>query len=238
MRINEFTTEKSIHKSAGLNVEPTDPRHPLYVNSIHRYTGPASGLIADALHRMYRGKKFKLNQMIKTDIQMLDDIMYNHPIPSNIVVYHGAKESPLRLWEKHKVPLNKSIFILLPAFTSTSTSRNKAYSNFALPDVFKFQGKKFIQRAGLKINVPTGTPGLSVKQYSRFSDENEILLGRGCVLQVGANLHGRPITNSLSLPSPAEFPCKVIDVRPQELGFNENDAHLEEDTEFKFLGVA
>jgi hypothetical protein len=230
MRINEFITEKSIHKRAGLNVEPTDPRHPLYVNSIERYTGVASGRIADALHRMYRGKKFKLNQMIKTDIQMLDDIMYNHPIPSNIVVYHGVKESPLRLWEQHKVPLNKSIFILLPAFTSTSTSRNMAYSNFALTDLFVFQGKKFIQRAYLKINVPAGTPGLSVKKYSEYKREDEVLLGRGCVLQVGANL--------LSYPRPAEFPCKVIDVRPQELGFNENDTHLEEDTEFKFLGVA
>ena len=118
--------------------------------------------------------------------------------------------------------------------------------SFARFDKIKIQGKTFQQKPFLKINAPASTPALSVKQYSNYKHEDEILLGRGCVLEVQASLAGNSTATTTKDNSKyyagklevAEFPCKVVDVRPQELGFNEDDTHLEEDSEFKFLGVA
>ena len=88
----------------------------------------------------------------------------------------------------------------------------------------------------LAIEVPAGTPALSVKNFSSFPQEKEVLLGRGCVLKVKANV--RDIT-AYHGPNPyCIFMSKIVDVRPQELGFTESEPIAEDDSEFKFLGVA
>ena len=72
--------------------------------------------------KFYKNNKFTMDNATLDDIRMLDDIMENNPIKNDITVYHGAKESPFRLWRKYRAPLDKPVLTHWPAFISTSTS--------------------------------------------------------------------------------------------------------------------
>lgn len=223
MKIKELF-EASPHKINALDVEPSDPRHPLYKSAIQDYTGSYSKGIANALHKMYRGKKFKVSDLTKEQIQMLDDIMYNHPLKQNMTVYHGLKENPWRIWKKYNVPTDKSVIVHLPAFTSTST-KISASENFAYHDTVRMNDKDYSFSSILKISVPAGTPGISVKKYSQFPNEDEILLSRGVNLQIMPNPFPRGYYRV--------WICKILSVTPTE-HFDEN-IDLAEESEFQFI---
>ena len=226
-------TSKESHAANKLDVEPADPRYKLYIDAIQNYTLASKG-VSNLLHNMYRNNKFKTNKFIKQRIEMLDDIMYNHPLKTNLTLYHGLKENPLRIWIKYKVPFNKSVIVHMPGFTSTSTVVNKGIQfakidKFLSNDADKVKYSEFIKydrkRSVLKMNVPAGTPGLSVKKYSFYPDENEILLGRGINLQIYPN----PSFHFSCLM----WDCNVLSVTPKE-HFNEN-VELAEESEFQFV---
>lgn len=226
MKYQEIVESIRAHNVNKLDIKPDDPRYNLYTKVINQYTGADSRTIANTLHKMYRNRKFKPDQFTKEQIQMLDDIMYNHPLKTNLTVYHGLKETPLRIWFNYKVPLNKSVIVHMPAFTSTSTNFRKALS-FAsmdlLENILQYHGPKYNV---LKIQVPAGTPGLSVKKYSNYKHEDEILLGRGVNLQINPN---PKIKGDMLLI----WDCKVLSVSPVE--HFEESVEVNEESEFQFV---
>lgn len=199
MLIKEVVDPHILNK---IDINPDDPRYPMYRDTIEKYTS-YSGNISDLLHKMYRGNAVpNANNLNLEEIKMLDDIMYHHPIKRSITVYHGARESPFRLWYKHRVQLNQPVLEHFPAYISTSTDFDTA-SNFAridefvTGDIMKYirRNKKDVinneivdnsvpTRNILKIRVPKGTPGLSIESMTEFPGEDEILLGRGLEIQI------------------------------------------------------
>lgn len=236
MRYKEIIEASGAHAINKLDIDPSDLRYDLYKKSIRDYTSTLTSLdIATLLHTMYRNNNFKAPQYQKKQIQMLDDIMYNHPLKTNLTLYHGLKENPLRVWIKYKVPFNKSVIVHMPAFTSTSTDIKKAigfskYDNFlygkAAKDEYSKINKYNDKRSVLKMSVPAGTPGLSIKKYSIYPNEDEILLGRGINLQISPN-------PKISGNYPLIWNCKVLNATPKE-HFNEN-VELDEESEFEFV---
>jgi len=195
MLIKEVVDPHILNK---IDIKPDDPRYPMYRDTIEKYTSD-SGNISDLLHKMYRGREVpNANNLNLEEIKMLDDIMYHHPIKRSIIVYHGARESPFRLWYKDSVPLNQPVLEHFPAYISTSTDFDTA-SIFArineivipsdITNYIRGNKKDFIDneisvnsvptRNILKIRVPKGTPGLSIESMSEHPGEDEILLGRG-----------------------------------------------------------
>lgn len=234
MRYQEIIESAREHGLNKLDIKPDDPRYNLYTKVINQYTGADSRTIANTLHNMYRNRKFKPDQFTKEQIQMLDDVMYNHPLKTNLTVYHGLRETPLRIWFNYKVPLNKSVIVHMPAFTSTSTDTRKAQS-FARADYdmyarLEILGNQKLKVLGskynvLKIPVPAGTPGLSVKNHSNFKHEDEILLGRGVNLQINPNPKIKGVI--------AYWDCKVLSVSPVE--HFEESVEVNEESEFQFI---
>jgi len=217
MRYKEIVEALGPHAINKLDINPSDLRYDLYKKSISNYTSTSLD-IAKILHKMYRNNNFKAPQYQQKEIQMLDDIMYNHPLKTNLRLYHGLKENPFRVWIKYKMPFHKSVIVHMPAFTSTSTDIKKAigFSNYDYNDM----------RSVLKMNVPAGTPGLSVRKYSQYPGENEILLGRGINLQISPN--PKNYDNYTLI-----WNCKVLSATPKE-HFNEN-VELDEESEFQFV---
>jgi hypothetical protein len=181
MLIKEVT---SPHKLNKLDIKPDDLRYPLYVPAIEKYSDSnTSRKLSNYLHQLYRNPKTS-SKKNKELTQMLDDIMFNHPIKQNVTLYHGSRESPIRIWVKYNVPANKSVTVHFPGFISSSTNKNIA-KKFGRSDFFKQTDNKYIgKRNVLIIEVPAGTPGLSVKQFSKFEAENEILLARGLDIKI------------------------------------------------------
>ena len=209
MLIKEVVDPHILNK---IDIKPDDPRYPMYRDTIEKYTSD-SGNISDLLHKMYRGNAVpNANNLNLEEIKMLDDIMYHHPIKRSIIVYHGTKYSPFRLWFKDRVPLNQPVLEHFPAYISTSTDFNtaKTFTEFdpvLIPDdvniIQYIRGSStniFIPDEDdlktittknilpfdnvLKISVPKGTPGLSVESITLHPGENEILLGRGLEIQI------------------------------------------------------
>ena len=200
MLIKEVVDPHILNK---IDIKPDDPRYQMYRDTIEKYTSD-SGNISDLLHKMYKGSTVpNANNLNIEEIKMLDDIMYHHPIKRSIIVYHGTKYSPFRLWFKDRVPLNQPVLEHFPAYISTSTDFYTA-SRFAREDeivipsditnYIRGNKKDFIDNEIsdnsittpniLKIRVPRGTPGLSVESISDHPGENEILLGRGLEIQI------------------------------------------------------
>ena len=209
--IGETQKREDPHKTHRLDIAKDDPRYDLYRNTIRGYSGTTYSDINFSLGKFYKNNKFTMYNATIDDIRMLDDIMENHPIKHDITVYHGAKESPFRLWRKYRAPLDKPVLTHWPAFISTSTSIGTAM-RFASMDVihvlpnivdyisgnsdkkrwfkkvsggpFGKLGYNFFVYNILKIRVPAGTPGLSIKEHSQVKHEDEILLGRGLEIQI------------------------------------------------------
>lgn len=240
MRYKELVEAAVAHVDNKLDIAPSDPRYTMYKKSLSGYTGSGSSVINDALHKMYRGQNFKATALLKQEIQMLDDIMLNHPLKSTLTVYHGLKESPFRIWLNYDVPLNKSVIVHLPAFTSTSTDLLRA-RGFTSPDyalLYAAVGEVGTTRSKLKnqlnkfnilkMKIAAGTPGLSVKEHSNFPDENEILLSRGINLRINPG----PVKSGNFLL----WDCEVLSVSPVE--HFEESKEVNEESEFQFVGTA
>ena len=166
-----------------LNINPYDPRYELYKDALHYHT-KSSKLLNSTLHTLYRnrmGGRIRIDDVSKDQIQMLDDIMSNHPLQKSIKVYTGVPESPLRVWDASGQPKNKPIRVHLPAYTSTSPSFGIA-AGFSRGDR-QYGGDRSI----LLLEVPAGIPGLDLSRYSEWGDEEEVLLARGLDVEIYPN---------------------------------------------------
>lgn len=224
MRAYQFISEVD-HKKIGLDIKSSDPRFPLYKASIFTHS-MSSRAVSNILHKLHRAKNPKkildtLTPNAVYQIRMLDDIMWNHPLKQRLTVYHGAKESPLRIWLTKRVPLDQPIRVHLPAYTSASTNLDRA-SGFANRDE---KLKVLMQRYApallhtkyatytryyniLEIALLPGMPALSIKQHSYHPTEDEVLLGRGVEIEIQPN----PVIDGSTIT----WDCKVVYVNPRE----------------------
>lgn len=215
MKINEVVTEAAFpkvpnkvnqrtpasHKPAKFDIAKSDLRYPLYNKSIQHYTA-GSKLINSTLHQLYRAKGHpKIGEFEKAQIQMLDDAMYNHPLKKDMTLYHGTIQSPSVIWEQSKTSKNKPVRLHMPAYTSTSTDIDQA-QDFAK----MYKGYKNI----LVIHAPAGTPGISLRAFSKYPVENEVLLARDIELEVQPN----PKVNELDYI--VQWQCTVVGYKPKE----------------------
>jgi hypothetical protein len=198
MKITEVINPHNLNK---LDIGKDDPRYELYLPTIEKYTNDATN-ISNLLHKIYHNKKFSTHELTKfpynrDEALMLDDIMYNHYIKRDITVYHGLQESPLRIWLKYKVPFDQPVTVHFPSYISTSTNENAA-RKFAISDSYLFNSllnkpvyKNLLNLVRkdnvLVLKVPAGTPGLSLKKFSRHPGEDEILLARGLNITIQPN---------------------------------------------------
>ena len=226
MRAYQFISEVD-HKKIGLDIEPSDPRFPLYKRAILKHSEASRG-VSNILHQLHRAENPKkilrrMSSGTEYQIRMLDDIMWNHPLKRQLTVYHGAKESPLRIWITKRVPLDQPIRVHLPAYTSTSTDLRQArnFSEFGdkklkvlmrqyAPALLHTKYAKYTEYYNfLKIALLPGMPALSIKQHSSHPTENEVLLGRGVEIEIQPN----PVIDDYST---IIWDCKVVYVNPRE----------------------
>lgn len=209
MRSHEFVVE-AYH---GLKIKPDDPRYKYYVDAISSYTND-SWSISDRLHRLFRGKipASSIDKFQKEVIQVLDDMMWNHPLESRIKVYHGCKESPLRVWEMSGAPMDKPLRVHLPAFTSATFAPDtaKRFSRFDSLSTTKYEydSSSYHGFNILKIIVPAGVGAVDIQSLSKFPDEEEVLLDRGLYLIIDPypeKRYGALI-----------WTCRVVDYTPRE----------------------
>lgn len=177
----------------------------LYNQSIGKYTSGQGAKWNDFLHRHYRGKfnqtDLKRYQKHITDI---DSTLAKNTLKQDYVLYTGLKESPADAFKLYNHPRTTPIPVHLPAYTSTTTSWDVAkkftaeiYGNEYKADVEKTRraGHELLSPTGkklrnaptrnaffldiLRIFVPAGSTGGSVRNLSRYDHEYEILLPRG-----------------------------------------------------------
>jgi len=160
MRASEFIPE-GIHKD--LAIDPNDPAaEPLYYHTL------SSKTINDILHKHYRGQaKINPKSAEGKHIKKIDKILAKFILNKTAKVYTGIPVSVQHAYEKYKADRSKPIRLHLPAYTSTSTSLSQAM-------IFARESNNI-----LMIELPVGTPAVSVKKISAYDYEKEVLLPRG-----------------------------------------------------------
>jgi len=147
--------------------------------SVRGYT-LSSREVNDTLHKHYRGKK-KINRnkgYVGGHIEKLDAILAKFKLSKPGTVYSGIPESIEQAYEKYQADRSKPIRLHLPAYTSTSTSLSVAI-RFA-----KVSGTTYLGKHILMIELPIGTPAVSIKALSFHKSESEVLLPRGMNIEV------------------------------------------------------
>jgi len=165
---------EDIHKDTYIRKDDYDKADP-----VRDYTDQSSD-INDALHKHYRGKK-EINRnkgWIGGHIEKLDTILAKFKLSKPATVYSGIPESIEQAYEKYQADRSKPIRLHLPAYTSTSTSLSVA-KGYA-----KVSGSTYSGEHILMIELPIGTPAVSVKSVSNYKEENEVLLPRGMNIEV------------------------------------------------------
>jgi len=141
-------------------------------NSVRVYTVHSTD-INNALHKHYRGQKVVDPKVrIGRHIKELDTILAKFKLSKPGTVYSGIPESIEQAYEKYKADRSKPIRLHLPAYTSTSTSLSTAINYAGYPPQV------------LMIELPIGTPAVSIKSVSSEEIENEVLLPRGMNIEV------------------------------------------------------
>lgn len=193
---------KKIH---GENEVKSHPR-------IIHYTGSGASYINRGLHHEYRQslgvtnsstshEHHKLYDPDKKDIKLIDAHLDKHTIKKDIHVFTGLPHSPVHAFRQQNAKKGESIKVHLPAYTSTSTDYKTAYK-FAKYDEndtehhspINTDAPKKIENKEkhiLKLHVPAGTKGGSVRDQSALSNENEVLLHRGHNIEI----HPHPTVN-------------------------------------------
>jgi len=166
MRASEFIPE-GIHKDVG--ADPNDPElNPLYYHTL------GSRTVNDFLHRHYRGEtEVDPKSPVAKFIKKMDKVLKRFNLSKPAKVYTGVPVSVEHAYKKYKADRSKPIRLHLPAYTSTSTSF--------------LQGISFSVGRGnnlLMIELPAGTPAVSLKKISNHTYENEVLLPRGIDIEV------------------------------------------------------
>lgn len=166
MRASEFIPE-GIHKDVA--VDPNDPA----AGPLSYYT-LGSRTVNDKLHQHYRGEtEIDSNSPVAQHIKKMDKVFKRFSLSKPAKVYTGIPVSVEHAYEKYKADRSKPIRLHLPAYTSTSTSFYQAVT-------FTVGGNNNL----LMIELPIGTPAISVKKISAHAYENEVLLPRGMYIEV------------------------------------------------------
>lgn len=142
------------------------------------------------LHSHANGKKVYSQQ-----VNGLDKIMSKARIRKDTHVFTGIQYSPEKFFKKKN--RGETATTHLPAFTSTTTDFNQAIGfGFKMPhDLNKHpaanndappfpDGKMRSAHHVLKLHVPAGTPGGSIRHLAEYQDENEVLLHRGLNIEI------------------------------------------------------
>jgi hypothetical protein len=124
-------------------------------------------------------------------IQRVDKVLDKHKIKQDTHVFSGLSRPPT---EHFKGNTNKPVKVHFPAYTSTTTDFDKSLQfteNGAKKAVDHTplnqdapKSTKGKTRHVLKIRVPKGTPGGSVRNIAHYKSENEILLHRGMDMEI------------------------------------------------------
>jgi len=171
MRANEFVTD-GIHKNTAM--QPGDQgQWDMRDHSL------SSATVNDVLHNHYRGKeKIDLRTQVGKHIKVIDKIISRFILTKPAKVYTGIPVSIQRAYEKYKADRSKPIRLHLPAYTSATTSLVQAAK-------FSTQQSNDSKTAQvLLIELPVGTPAVSIKNVSAYEYEKEVLLPRGMDIEV------------------------------------------------------
>lgn len=136
-----------------------------------------------ALHEHYDTPKNDWIASEKDHIKKLDDTLDANKTEKDMHVYTGLRDSPSRHFKDH----TKTTEVHLPAYTSTSTDAPTAadFSRFSRHKNDKNHGIETEENTHvLKLHVPAGTHGASVRDISNHRRENEILLHRGLNIKI------------------------------------------------------
>ena len=167
MRAREFIPE-NIHKDVAID-DPNDPElTPLYRHTL------GSRTVNNILHQHYRGEtEIDPKSPEAKHIKKMDKVLKRFSLSKPATVYTGIPVSVEHAYEKYKANRSKPIKLHLPAYTSASTRFLQAIS-FSVG-----RGNNI-----LMIELPIGTPAVSLKKISSHDYENEILLPRGIDIEV------------------------------------------------------
>jgi hypothetical protein len=167
MRANEFIPE-NIHKDVAID-DPNDPElTPLYYHSM------GSRTVNNILHQHYRGEtEIDPKSHAAKHIKKMDKVLKRFSLSKPAKVYTGIPVSVEHAYEKYKADRSKPIRLHLPAYTSASTKFLQAIS-FSVG-----RGNNV-----LMIELPIGTPAVSLKKISSHDYEKEVLLPRGIDIEV------------------------------------------------------
>ena len=139
--------------------------------------------VNDVLHKHYRGEKeINHNKYVGKYIKKLDTALAKFKLSKPGKVYSGIPESIEQAYKKYQADRSKPIRLHLPAYTSTSTSLSVAV-DFAEESINAFGRLKHPPQI-LMIELPIGTPAVSIKSVSNYKEEKEVLLPRGMNIEV------------------------------------------------------
>lgn len=120
----------------------------------------------------------------------LESGLSKHKTKSDVHLYTGLKVSPSRYFKRSGGVIPEHKEVMMPAFTSTSTSVKSA-KEFSRPTMHPNDERHGISypdddevKHVLKIHVPKGTNAMSLQKHSFCPAEKEILLGRGHKIEI------------------------------------------------------
>ena len=171
MRAIEFIPE-GIHKNTAMASGDPDE----WFMSDH---SESSKSVNDTLHKHYRGNsEINPRTLVGIHIKKMDKVLSKFVLDKPAKVYSGIPVSIEDAYKQYKADKYKPIRLHLPAYTSTTTSLVQA-SNFAS---YANKNNNFLQV--LLIELPIGTPAVSIKNVSNYEYEKEVLLPRGMNIEV------------------------------------------------------
>ena len=154
----------------------------------HHQTGEHPKTYSDFRGELgYKYNKYNSHEHIKR----VDKVLNKHKITKDTHVFSGLSRPPM---DHFKGKTNKPAKVHFPAYTSTTTNFNQSL-NFTENGARKAvdhtplnqdapKSKTGNTRHVLKIHVPKGTPGGSVRHLTHYDNENEILLHRGMNMEI------------------------------------------------------
>lgn len=158
-------------------------------NAVRRYA-MSSAEMNGVLHTLHgntdKPAKAEAINHNKKHIAALDDALKNSSIHSDTHVFTGLTHSPEKHFKDANTKKGESVVVHHPAYLSTSTSYDTAKFFASKPK------NKTREKHVLKIEVPKGTKGGSIKHMASYPEENEVLLHRGHNIEI----HPRPTIDS------------------------------------------
>lgn len=154
-------------------------------NNAARKYAMSSAEMNGTLHTLHGGTAKPVSDSTinnnKKHIKDLDDVLNKSKIHADTHVFTGLPHSPEKHFKEMNAKKGESITIHHPAYLSTTTDYDTAKFFASRPGTNKAgTGEKHV----LKIHLPQGTKGGSIKHLASFPEENEVLLHRGHNIEI------------------------------------------------------